>query len=995
MDKALARFLSPEFEDVFSNVAMIQGAADLIQFDVPDLHAASRQAIEQVVKNASEGKKDPGARTLLIRGGAGSGKTHALATSLKSLAEQGVAYPVVIQATAPVREEHYAQRFLVWLTRDLGSKASFPHPGGCPPLQTVANKLLNEVDADTATAYRAAYDDNDDEALLRLASTIAGKVCRTMEDHCEGSTVAAVVLAAARHPDGLAYLRGEYSEPRFAGYPARPLHDASSAMELVEDIAQLIRFAGGALVVAYDQVESMERLGSAELLAHAVHHGVMLAQKIPNCAVVFAALRETFENLKGLTWQQDLDRVERTSPKPVPLTNPTPQQLRDAVRLRLEFFAKKFPADVTLDVQELVHEWLFTALGGVTLREALRGLNHYRDLARQLNRLPSQEEFLENDQSQIGDDQTEPEDYAIDFDKEWQDARDEAELVPERFSDYARCELLVWAVNSAQSELKDGVNLDAEIREFGLSEPTYGVDIALKTDSQEIYECRRLVLCNAANRNQRLAVQVKEALADADGVTLAVARERGFPKGARSQPASALQAVRASGGWVFDWPDEQWRLLKAAREFEQAMAQEIGFNCWRRERHWLLQLSEELCQLVSPPKGMIELPADAGSDSDQPPAGRIEESSISAQNRGEGAIYIGESQAGEDVYWDHARQAEPRVANFGFLVTGDAGQGKTQTIRILIDEVVTAGKPALIFDFKNDYAPEDFAGALGLEVYDIRYNGLPFNPLRPAPERDELVQPISHAHEITGALKRAFNLGAQQEAMLRAAIIDEYKEREIAPRQWIDPEATTWPCFNAVVERLLNDSKTAALVNRVSPLFDLNLFPVEDTSALHFDALMTKPAVLDLHALPTDPLKSALAEMTIMQLHNHALRGEQPRRLTRLVILDEAHRAATSPGLMRLAREGRAFGVGLVIGTQYPGDMPQDLTGSLATRLFLFNSEATHRRSTVQTLLGTTSSTEARQLADTLSKLAPFEGTFSNQHYQPYRMVKVKPHYSR
>ena len=41
----------------------------------------------------------------------------------------------------------------------------------------------------------------------------------------------------------------------------------------------------------------------------------------------------------------------------------------------------------------------------------------------------------------------------------------------------------------------------------------------------------------------------------------------------------------------------------------------------------------------------------------------------------------------------------------------------------------------------------------------------------------------------------------------------------------------------------------------------------------------------------------------------------QPRKLTRLLVLDETWRVAHSTHLENLAREGRAFGAGMAIGT--------------------------------------------------------------------------------
>jgi hypothetical protein len=94
-----------------------------------------------------------------------------------------------------------------------------------------------------------------------------------------------------------------------------------------------------------------------------------------------------------------------------------------------------------------------------------------------------------------------------------------------------------------------------------------------------------------------------------------------------------------------------------------------------------------------------------------------------------------------------------------------------------------------------------------------------------------------------------------------------------------------------------------------------------------------------------------------------------------------------------LGREGRAFGVGIVIGTQFPGDIPETLAGNLATQLFLMNNQAQHRRFVVKQMFGTTSGTEPRKLLDSLKWLKQFEGLFSNANQSA--LMRVTPYHER
>jgi hypothetical protein len=312
----------------------------------------------------------------------------------------------------------------------------------------------------------------------------------------------------------------------------------------------------------------------------------------------------------------------------------------------------------------------------------------------------------------------------------------------------------------------------------------------------------------------------------------------------------------------------------------------------------------------------------------------------------------------------------------------------------LIDAACRADLPVCIFDFKNDYTSADFAKPLGLEVVDVRERGLPFNPLCAPPHGASGSKPIDHAFEVASILKRVYRLGSIQEDALRGAISAAYAAAGIDLRDWIIPSSRRWPSFQEIEELLKKDQKkNAPLIAKLAPLFQLGLFP-NDAQAAPFEAMLNKRIVLKLNELPNDEIKAALAEFIIVQLHGYALRGEQPRRLTRLLVFDEAHRIANNPRLEALGREGRAFGAGIVLGTQYPGDIPEATAGALATQLSLLNNQAQHRRHVVRQVLGTTTGNEAQQLLQKLSALEPLQGLFANPHHNR-ALVTVLPHWKR
>jgi hypothetical protein len=358
-------------------------------------------------------------------------------------------------------------------------------------------------------------------------------------------------------------------------------------------------------------------------------------------------------------------------------------------------------------------------------------------------------------------------------------------------------------------------------------------------------------------------------------------------------------------------------------------------------------------------------------------------------------VLIGRTPTGSQVLWEPQHPDAP-LNNFGILVTGDPGSGKTQMLKVLIAEAADLRLPVCIFDFKNDYSDPAFAEKHGLRVYDIDRQGLPFNPLSLIPDDRGEAQPIRQVHELVGILTRIFGLGSQQEARLRKAIVAAYEGNGIrADARHAVASVNGVPGFAEVKVQLGSDDKNEALLNRLSPLFDLNLFPDRATASTTFERLIQDRVVLDLHSLPDDRIKAAMSEFIIVRLHGYILKGEQPRELRRLLVFDEAWRVKDSVRLQELAREGRAFGVGILIGTQFPGDIPESLAGNVATQLLLSNQDPDHRKAVVRTLCGATSGPEAGRLTGQLAVLQKHEGFFRNQQYAPYALVETLPYYRR
>jgi hypothetical protein len=336
-----------------------------------------------------------------------------------------------------------------------------------------------------------------------------------------------------------------------------------------------------------------------------------------------------------------------------------------------------------------------------------------------------------------------------------------------------------------------------------------------------------------------------------------------------------------------------------------------------------------------------------------------------------------------------------KLPNPHISITGETGSGKTQATKAIVSELQAQGLPALILDFKDDYSDSSFVDAEGFRLYDASFSPLPFNPLTPAiDKRQDLINPSHHIHQLADIIKRIYRLGDQQAFRLREAIKRAYEGAAISLRPAPLDRGKPFPPFEVVQQELVDDKANEPLLGRLSPIFDLGLFAT-DAEQANFEEFLQSSAVIRLGQLPSDEVKNSVAEFFLMALYNHLIRQTQTHTLGRLLVLDEAWRVVESPFLTPLMREGRAFGLGVVIASQFPRDLPEAVRGSTATRLFFSQGQVEQIREIQRTIVGKTSGPEAEHVASVVRGLTPLSCVLHSTQYTPFVRVTLIPYFER
>ncbi len=1005
-DPRLKAFESSEFDRVFGAVASLAGAADEERVDVPEIEADASDALARIVANASGQNPDPASRILLIKGATGTGKTHTLLTAIRRMHQVGGVYAALFPMVDLVAEKDLD----AWLLRALISRLCERYlvaQGEPSPLGQLAEAILEHAEPSMAAAFRRDVlgDGGDvrDFDIKPLIVSIRGKLQKASHLPVPSEAFMTALLgAAAGDDDSLGFLRGQPMNASIGGVRLAQFFEDHVARAHIDALVNVIGATGGALFLAFDQLEQSRVTGWEQRLRHLFSRGTLLAETLPPLCVAYAVLPALYDTICDGIDGSIRDRIERFGALPVRLRPLGRRQVEALLKRRLaELYercgAKVDPADPLYPFPG----WMMAELGGQTSRYVFELIQQFRRVYLTTGAIPTLDDMppppvIASEAALAPLPATAP--ASTNFDDKWRGEITSRTVQPAIGNGIQQAEILEWAVQASAPEI-DGITAIRTRRTVRGRAGTVIIEADFQKDGQSV-ERREIALCNEA-RGAPLAEEIRVFLRSVNGARPVIVRPRGgrLPRSGRfiAPLIRDLEDMQAIIVPQFDMLS--WERLDSARHFFRNFKDAAGFEAWQREARPLTKTAS-LSDIVQYPYiAVSEVEEEAEEEAPAPVVAPPPPTPPRRRAPAAQSVMLGTHEDGGQVFWAPF-ETEAKLLNFGLLVTGDPGSGKTQTLNVLIDGVARMGFPVCIFDFKNDYSERSFVQAIGLKVHDVRRYGIPFNPLMPSASEDGLAQPIEHIFTITGVLKRVFGLGDRQTATLRDAVKGAFEARGVNPQKWIDVDTLRPPSFDDVVA-ILEEQKEArnpqaiGLLDRIAPLFELGLFPKTDELPVPFEAMLDEKLVLSLFALPTDEIKAALAELIIIRLHGVLLRRAQPRKLTRLLVLDEAWRVANSAHLENLAREGRAFGAGIAIGTQYPGDLPPDLSGALDTKIYLKNQQPDHKKAVVRALCGSNSGPDASHLHGVLERLTQFEGLIQNQQYLPYARFKLLPYFAR
>ena len=238
--------------------------------------------------------------------------------------------------------------------------------------------------------------------------------------------------------------------------------------------------------------------------------------------------------------------------------------------------------------------------------------------------------------------------------------------------------------------------------------------------------------------------------------------------------------------------------------------------------------------------------------------------------------------------------------------------------------------PSLVLDFHGQFADPDgpFVQNVAPAVIDAA-KGLPFSPFECTTEEgpDGWVANSFGLAEIFGYVA---GLGDMQRDLVFTAIRDAYRTRGFGEDAQNAIELPTLNEVLTLIETRERNSRTSNVTARCRPLLEMDLFRPEGQE---FSSLVQQGVVIDLHNLYVETLQMAAGAFVLRKIYKDMFRWGPSERLRLAIVLDEAHRLARDVTLPKIMKEGRKFGIAVIVASQGLSDFHPDIVSNAGTKI--------------------------------------------------------------
>jgi hypothetical protein len=282
----------------------------------------------------------------------------------------------------------------------------------------------------------------------------------------------------------------------------------------------------------------------------------------------------------------------------------------------------------------------------------------------------------------------------------------------------------------------------------------------------------------------------------------------------------------------------------------------------------------------------------------------------------------------EPVVWRASVRGSPHL-----FALGIPGQGKSWMLTRILAALGQQGLPALVIDSHGQFGdPASPYSRLAQPTVLDAATGLPFSPFEA-----EAAQSAgasfwrTNAFAVAEIFQYVCSLGDIQRDVVYEAVRDSYRDvgfEEGAPDRL--------PMIGEVYKRLAEIEAERSVRNvlpRCRPLLEMGLFQDTRGTLTDLGDLLRHGLVVDVHNLGLEALQLAAGAFILRKIYKDMFRWGETERLRLTIVLDEAHRLARDITLPKIMKEGRKFGIVVVVASQGLTDFHPDVVGNAGTKV--------------------------------------------------------------
>lgn len=367
-------------------------------------------------------------------------------------------------------------------------------------------------------------------------------------------------------------------------------------------------------------------------------------------------------------------------------------------------------------------------------------------------------------------------------------------------------------------------------------------------------------------------------------------------------------------------------------------------------------------------------------------------------------LRVGETIDGFDPRLCRLNIGETALNQLNMGVVGDLGTGKTQLLQSLVFQIATgaAGNRGvtpniLIFDYKKDYSSDEFVKATGARV--IRPQHIPLNLFDLAGSSQSIAPWLDRYRFFSDAIEKIYSgIGAVQREKLKNAIKDAYKGHEDG----------SYPTIYDVHRNYQDALKggSDSITGILGDMVDMELFAHDPSSIVSSNEFLKGVVVIALNELGQDDrTKNMLVAILLNVFYEHMLKipkrpflgsGRNMRVVDSMLLVDEADNIMKYEFdvLRKLLLQGREFGVGVILASQYLSHFKAGATDYREPLLTWFLHKVPNLRPQELSALGLSEQSSLQQMAERIKSLGVHECMYKT-HDVAGEFIKGAPFYRR